>query len=302
MRVGSYVARDGTTKDIELAYDVFGTKGRPLVLVMGIGAQRIFWDDAMCEQFVEAGFHVVRFDHRDIGQSTKLDAKVPPPLRMLARGMAKLPIAAPYTLTDMAHDVIALITGLGWDSAHVVGVSMGGMVAQHLGFEHADRVRSLTTIMTSPGGRRYLPEPYALRALFSPAPKNADEAALHLEKLFTVIGSKAWPVNIERLRKLGREAHTRGANPRGFLRHWAAIMSSGDRRDRLRDVHVPTLVIHGSKDPLIPFRAGRKIAELTHGTWLPIAGMGHDMPEPLWPTIVAAIARHAELADSRANV
>jgi pimeloyl-ACP methyl ester carboxylesterase len=301
MRVGSYTARDGSTKDVELAYDVFGTRGRPLVLIMGIGAQRIFWDIGMCEQFVDAGFHVVRFDHRDIGQSTKLDAPVPPPMPTLLRGMAKVSVPAPYTLSDMAHDVIALIKGLGWDSAHMVGVSMGGMIAQHLGMEHADRTRSLTTIMTTPGGRRYMPEPYALRALFAPAPKNAEEAGLHVEKLFGLIGSKAWPHDSERLRAIGAEAHARGMNPRGFLRHFAAVMASGDRRDRLRDVKVPTLVIHGSKDPMFPLSAGRKLAELTRGTWLPIAGMGHDMPAPLWPTIVAAIARHAERADSRAR-
>jgi pimeloyl-ACP methyl ester carboxylesterase len=301
MRVGTYVARDGATKDVELAYDVFGRRGRPLVLIMGIGAQRIFWDDAMCEQFVAAGFHVVRFDHRDIGQSTKLDAKVPPPLKTLVRGMAKVSVDAPYTLTDMAHDVIGLIKGLGWDDAHVVGVSMGGMVAQHLGIEHPDRVRSLTTIMTTPGGRRYMPEPYALRALFAPAPKNEEEAGLHVEKLFTLIGSKAWPVDPDRLRRIGAEAYSRGVNPRGFLRHFAAVMASGDRRDRLRAVKVPTLVIHGSKDPMFPLSAGRRIAALTQGTWLPVAGMGHDMPAPLWPMLVAAIARHAERAESRAT-
>ena len=301
MRVGSYTARDGQQRDVELAYDVFGTRGRPLVLVMGIGAQRIFWDEPMCEMFVDAGFHVVRFDHRDIGQSTNLDARVPPPMPTLLRGLAKLPIDAPYTLSDMAHDVIGLVRGLGWEDAHMVGVSMGGMIVQHLALEHADRTRSITSIMTSPGSRRYMPEPYALRALFAPAPKTAEEAGLHVEKLFTLIGSKAWPVDPERLRRIGAEAHARGMNPRGFLRHFAAVMASGDRRDRLRDVHVPTLVIHGSKDPMFPLRAGRKLAELTHGTWLPIAGMGHDMPSPLWPTLVAAIARHAERADSRAR-
>jgi len=301
MRVGSYIARDGSTQDVELAYDLFGTRGKPLVLVMGIGAQRIFWDNAMCEQFVDAGFRVVRFDHRDIGHSTKLDAMVPPPLKSLVRSMVKLGVHAPYDLSDMAHDVIGLIKGLGWQDAHVVGVSMGGMIGQHLALEHADRIRSLTTIMTTPGGRRYMPEPYALRALFAPAPKSAEEAGAHVEKMFALIGSKAWPHDGERLRAIGTESFVRGVNPRGFLRHFAAVMASGDRRERLRDIKVPTLVIHGSKDPMFPLSAGRKIAELTHGTWLPIAGMGHDMPAPLWPTIVAAVARHAERADSRAT-
>jgi pimeloyl-ACP methyl ester carboxylesterase len=303
VRVGSYAARDGTMKDIELAYDVFGTRGRPLILIMGIGAQRIFWDVGMCEQLVDAGFHVVRFDHRDIGQSTRLDTRVPPPMPVLLRGMFKLDVSAPYSLSDMAHDVIGLVEGLGIDAAHVVGVSMGGMIGQHLALEHGERVRSLTAIMTSPGGRRYMPEPYALRALFAPAPKTAEEAGLHIERLFTLIGSKAWTPDVERLRALGAEAHARGMNPRGFLRHFAAVMASGDRRPKLSDVRVPTLVIHGSRDPMFPLSAGRRLANLIPGaTWLPIQGMGHDMPAPLWPTLVAAIGRHAERADARAKV
>ena len=301
-RVASYTARDGTRKDVELAYDVFGSRGRPLVLIMGIGAQRIFWDETMCELFVDAGFHVVRFDHRDIGESTKLDAPVPPPMPTLVRGMFKLEVTAPYTLSDMAHDVIGLLDGLGIDRAHMAGVSMGGMIGQHLALEHGERVRSLTTIMTTPGGRRYMPEPYALRALFAPAPKTAEEAGVHVERLFTAIGSKAWPQDVERLRRIGSEAHARGFNPRGFLRHFAAVMASGDRREKLPGVRVPTLVIHGSRDPMFPLRAGRRLAHLIPGaTWLPITGMGHDMPAPLWPTLVAAIARHAERADARAR-
>lgn len=302
-RVGSYVARDGTAKDLELAYDIFGTRGRPLVLVMGIGAQRIFWDVAMCEMFVEAGFQVIRFDHRDIGQSTRLDARVPPPMPTLVRGVFNLEVPAPYTLSDMAHDVIGLIDSLGIDRAHVMGVSMGGMITQHLALEHADRLRSVTAVMTTPGGRRYLPEPYALRALFAPAPKSAAEAALHAERMFSIIGSKHhWPVDVERLRALGAEAFTRGANPRGFLRHFAAVLASGDRRTKLPAVHVPSLVIHGSRDPMFPLRAGRRLATLIpNATWLPIQGMGHDLPAPLWPTIVSAIARHAKRADARAT-
>lgn len=298
--VGHYTARDGSTKDVELAYDVFGTSGRPLVLIMGIGAQRIFWDVTMCEQFVAAGFHVVRFDHRDIGQSTHLDAKVPPPVPTLLRGLAHLPVSTPYSLSDMAQDVVGLMDALGWPSAHLIGASMGGMIGQHLAIEHPTRVRSLTTVMTSPGGRRYMPEPYALRALFAPAPKNAEEAGLHVEKLFSTIGSKAFALEGDRLRSIGEEAYVRGMNPRGFLRHFGAVMKSGDRKKNLPSVKAPTLVIHGSRDPMFPLRAGKAIATLVpNATWLPIAGMGHDMPPTLWPTIVSAVARHAERADSR---
>jgi pimeloyl-ACP methyl ester carboxylesterase len=157
--------------------------------------------------------------------------------------------------------------------------------------------------MTSPGGRRYMPEPHALRALFSPAPRTQAEAGEHVAKMFATIGSPAWAQDGDRLRALGELAHSRGLNPRGFLRHFAAAFKSGDRRPHLPTVRVPTLVIHGSRDPMFPLRAGRRLAELIpNATWLPITGMGHDLPEPLWPTLVSAIARHAERADLRATV
>ena len=285
---------------VELAYDVFGTGGRPLVLIMGIGAQRVFWEDAFCEQLVEAGFHVVRFDHRDIGESTRLDAPVPDPRRVVMRRLFGAKVTAPYTLSDMAADVAGLIEHLGFGSAHVVGASLGGMVGQHLAIEHPSRVRSLVSIMSTPGARRYLPEPRALRALFAPAPKSADEAGRHVERLFDAIGSTAWPRDAERerLRRIGELSHSRGLSPRGFLRHFAAVAASGDRRAKLRTVKVPTLVIHGSRDPMFPLGAGRDMARMMpQATWLPIAGMGHDMPQPLWPVLIAAIKRHAERAE-----
>jgi pimeloyl-ACP methyl ester carboxylesterase len=287
---------------VELAYDRFGdpARGRPLVLIMGIGSQRVMWDDALCEQFVAAGFCVVRFDHRDIGESTRVEAPVPDPRHLLARRMFGAPIKAPYTLSDMAGDVAGLVDALGFGAAHIVGASLGGMVGQHLAIEHPTRVRSLVSIMSSPGARRYLPEPRALRVLFRPAPKSAEEAGRQIEQVFRTIGSTAWPVDGERLRRLGERAFQRGLSPRGFLRHFAAVLASGDRRARLRDVRVPTLVIHGSRDPMFPIRAGRDLAHLMpDATWLPIAGMGHDLPSPLWPTLVAAITRHAERAEAR---
>lgn len=288
---------------IELAYDLFGDRGKPLVLIMGIGAQRIFWDDALCAHFVAAGFQVARFDHRDIGESTRVDAPVPDPRKLLVRRMLGAPIRAPYTLSHMAADVAGLIEHLGFGSAHVVGASLGGMVGQHLALEHCDRVRSLTSIMSTPGGRRYLPEPRAFRALFAPRPRTQEEAGRHVEALFTAIGSPAWPVDATRLRAIGELAFQRGMNPRGFLRHFAAVLASGDRKRKLPSCNVPTLVIHGSRDPMFPLRAGRDMARMVpNATWLPIAGMGHDLPPALWPVLVSAIARHAERAESRATV
>jgi pimeloyl-ACP methyl ester carboxylesterase len=289
---------------VELAYDLFGdpAHGRPLVLIMGIGAQRLMWDDALCEQLVASGFCVVRFDHRDVGESTRLDAPVPDPRRLLVRRALGARIDAPYTLSDMAGDVAGLIDVLGFGAAHVVGASLGGMVGQHLAIEHPARVRSLVSIMSSPGARRYLPEPRAAFALFRPMPRSAEQAGQQVEQLFRTIGSTAWPVDGERLRRIGARAFQRGLSPRGFLRHFAAVLASGDRRERLRGVHVPTLVIHGSRDPMFPIRAGRDLVDLMpDATWLPIAGMGHDLPPPLWPTLVAAITRHAERADARSS-
>jgi pimeloyl-ACP methyl ester carboxylesterase len=285
---------------IELAYDQFGSTGKPLVLIMGIGAQRVLWADDMCMQFVEAGFKVARFDHRDIGESSKLDLPVPRPGKALMRRMLNLHVDAPYTLSDMASDVAGLIEHLGWGSAHIAGTSLGGMVAQHLAIEHPQRVRSLTSIMSTPGGRRYLPKPSALGALFRKPPKTAAEAGEHLVGVFETIGSKAWPrdADRERIRRAGELSFTRGINPRGFLRHFGAVMAAYDRRPALRDVRVPTLVIHGSADPMFPMSAGRDMAAMIpDATWLPIAGMGHDMPIPLWPTIVRAIARLADRAE-----
>ncbi len=288
---------------IELAYDVFGDRGRPLVLIMGIGAQRVFWDDALCQQFVEAGFHVVRFDHRDIGESTRLDAPVPRPGRALALRMLGVVPTPPYTLSDMASDVANLIVELGFGSAHVVGASLGGMVAQHLAIEHPELVRSMTSIMSTPGGRRYLPQPHALKALFMPPPKTAEEAGRSVESMFRAIGSTAWEPDGARLRKIGELAHARGLSPRGFLRHFAAVVGTADRRPKLRATRVPTLVIHGSRDPMFPLRAGRDLVNMMpHATWLPITGMGHDLPAPMWPVLVAAIGRHAERAEARARV
>jgi pimeloyl-ACP methyl ester carboxylesterase len=287
---------------VELAYDVFGdrARGRPLVLIMGIGAQRVMWDDRLCELFVKRGFCAVRFDHRDIGQSTVLDAPVPDPRRVLLQRLIGARVDAPYTLSDMAGDVAGLIDALGFGAAHVVGASLGGMVGQHLAIEHPARVRSLVSIMSTPGARRYLPQPRALAALFRRQPRTADEAGRQVERTFRILGGTAWPVDAERLRRMGELAFSRGLSPDGFLRHFAAVSASGDRRARLRNVQVPTLVVHGSNDPMFPLRAGRDLARMMpDATWLPITGMGHELPSPLWPTLVAAIGRHAELADAR---
>jgi len=290
----SSVARvQSTGHSVELAYDVLG-EGQPLLLIMGIGAQRIFWDDEFCRMLAARGFQVIRFDHRDVGQSSKIDERAPSPPLLLWRRLLGRPIAAPYTLSDMAADAIGLLDHLKLSSAHVVGISMGGMIAQHLAIEHPERVRSLVSIASTPGSRRYLPEPSALRALFRRRPRTVEEAGEAIAYTFGIIGSSAWPSDPSRLRRLGEESFRRGSNPAGFFRHFAALLASGDRVARLAKVTAPALIIHGTLDPLIPFRAGRATARAIPGArFMPVAGMAHDLPQPLWPMFVEAIATNA---------
>jgi pimeloyl-ACP methyl ester carboxylesterase len=288
--------------EVELEYEVHG-HGVPLVLVMGIGAQMVFWDAGLIDRFVDAGFQVVVFDHRDVGLSTRLDhLPVPKPGPVMVRSLFGLTVAAPYTLSDMAGDVVGLLDHLAIDRAHVVGVSMGGMIAQHLSIEHARRLRTITSIMSTTGQRplrpALQPRPRALRALFAPLPRSADQAADNVATLFRAIGAVGGgplaPADEARVRDLGRRAFERGAAPRGFLRHFAAIAASGDRTERLRAVRTPALVIHGAHDPLIRVAAGRATARAIPGArYLELPDMAHFMPSARWDDIVGAIAAHA---------
>ena len=296
----SAIAKVGADGEVELAYDVFG-EGEPMLLIMGIGAQRIFWDDELCRMLAARGFAVIRFDHRDVGQSSRMSQRAPKPAAAVWRRLTGKPIDAPYTLSHMADDAVGLLDHLRLGSAHIVGISMGGMIAQHLAFEHPGRVRSLVSISSTPGARRFLPDPSALRALFRRRPSTPEEAGDLLADTFHTIGSTQWPVDRERLRQLGSEAFRRGNNPAGFFRHFAALLASGDRSARLRQVTAPTLVIHGTRDPLIPFAAGRATAAAIPGArLLPVAGMAHDLPPPLWPLFVDAIVGNAARSLPRA--
>ena len=280
--------------DLELEYEVSGS-GEPLVLIMGLGASGALWDDDLVAALVDRGFAVARFDHRDIGLSTRFDhLPVPSPRRALVRAMVGLRVDAPYTLSHLATDTAGLMDHLGWQRAHVVGVSMGGMVAQHLALEHPERVASLVSMSSSTGARWYLPAPRAMRALFAPRPRTREQAIEQLVKLFGVIGSPGFAFDEARWRLLAGRAVERGLSPRGFLRHFAAIMASGDRSRALRGIATPALVIHGTADPLIPVGAGRATARAIPGAWwLPIRGMGHDIPREVWPRVVDAIRLRA---------
>ncbi len=276
----------------QIAYDTFGS-GPAVLLIMGIGAQRLFWDERLCQRIAALGFRVIRFDHRDIGESSHSAAQandLDSPLKALGKRLVGAPIRGPYSLSDMAGDCAELLSFLGEAKAHIVGISMGGMIAQHLALEIPEVVASLTLIMTTPGSRRFLPQPRAIKALLGRRANSEAEAIALRLSTFDIIGSPAYPMERERLTAIITQAYRRDSSVRGFLNHFAATLKSGDRTAKLANVAAPTLVIHGTADPLMPVSAGRELARLIPGAqWLPIAGMGHDFGEALWPFMVPAM-------------
>jgi len=296
-----------TANGIQIEYETFGTAGRPaLLLIMGLGAQMIHWDEELCEALVHRGHFVIRFDNRDIGLSSKLDhLGVPDAAAVLKARLEDKPVEAPYTLSDMAADCAGLLDAIGIHAAHVAGASLGGMVAQTLAIEHPARVLSLTSIMSSTGNRT-LPAgtPAALGALLSPMPGNRDEAMARAVRIFRAIGSPGFPFDEPRVRDRAARAYERAFHPAGVARQLAAALASDSRTDKLRAVSCPALVIHGKDDPLVPVEAGIDTARAIPGAdLLVVAGMGHDLPKPLWARIsdeIAGVASRAE--QSRAAI
>jgi pimeloyl-ACP methyl ester carboxylesterase len=287
--------RRAPANGIEIVYETIGDPSNPpLLLIMGLGTQLIHWDVELCERFAGRGFHVIRFDNRDSGRSTKIDAPVP----SLPRAMAGLKIDAPYLLDDMAEDAFGLLDHLGMKAAHVVGASMGGMIAQTMAIRRPERVLSVTSIMSTTGERRVgRPKLRVWGVLLRRAPRDRDAAVEYFVGVFRLIGSKGFPVDEDRIRKLAAQAYDRGHSPAGTGRQLAAIVASGDRTERLGQLQVPTTVFHGRDDPLVPFRAGRATADAIPGARLiAIPGMGHDLPREVWPRLVDAVAETAARA------
>ncbi|MGH2824171.1 MAG: alpha/beta fold hydrolase, partial [Thermoleophilaceae bacterium] len=228
---------------IEIVYETIGDPSDPpLLLVMGLGMQLIHWDRELCERLAGRGFRVIRFDNRDAGRSTQIDAPVP----NLMRAMAGLRFHAPYLLDDMADDAFGLLDHLGIESAHVAGASMGGMIAQAMAIRRPDRVRSLTSIMSTTGERRVArPKLRVWGVLMRRAPAGKDASVEHFVRVFRLIGSKGFPFDEERFRTLAAASYERGHRPAGTARQLAAIMASGDRTGRLRELRIPTTVFHG---------------------------------------------------------
>jgi len=279
---------------IELFYETVGDPARPTVLLIsGLGSQMISWDAELCEAIADRGFHVVRYDNRDVGLSTHLDDTVDVRAVMAARASGEAP-EVPYLLSDMAADAVGLLDHLGVTRAHVVGVSMGGMIAQTVAINHPDRVTTLTSIMSTTGEAHVgMPTPEASAQLFSPPPRTREEAQENQVRHAHIWGSPGL-FDEDRLRDLAGAAWDRDSDKTGTARQLAAIMASPSRAEALAELAVPTLVIHGTEDKLVQPSGGERTAELIPDAKLVmIDGMGHDLAPPLWPQIVDAIASHA---------
>lgn len=282
---------------LRFCYERFGDPARPaLLLIMGLGAQMILWDEAFCTRLADGGFHVIRFDNRDIGRSSWLDhlGAVDVMQMMMAQAQGQA-LTAPYYLRDMAADADALLAALGIARAHVVGASMGGMIAQELAINFPARVATLTSIMSSTG-RPGLPgpTPEAASVLMRPAPAGLDAYVEGFCQGWEVLRGGSFPEDAARDRDLAARLFARGVNAMGVGRQLAAILASGNREPRLAGVTIPTLVIHGNADPLVPVEAGRATAAAIPGAkLLEIAEMGHAMPRRLQPEIIGAILAHA---------
>lgn len=284
--------------EIRLCYETFGSgDAPPLLLVMGLASQMLIWDDEFCEQLASRGFRVIRFDNRDVGRSTILrEAPVPKRWQLAVRD----PRCAAYSLEDLADDAAGLLDHLGIDAAHVVGASMGGMIAQAMAIRHPEKVRSLVSIMSSTGNRRVgRPHPrMALRMLRKVARDREGYIADHIET-YRQIGSKTFTLDEAHLRDRAGRVFDRGIHPAGSARHLAAIVTAIDRTQQLREIRVPTTVIHGDADPLVGVSGGRATAAaIPDADLVIIPGMAHDHPRDLWPQIIDAITENAERAVS----
>jgi pimeloyl-ACP methyl ester carboxylesterase len=290
-----------TANGIEIHYEETGNPADPaMLLIMGFGAQLTLWPDELVERLAGHGFRVIRYDNRDIGLSQKFDGvKAPGLIKLTLMSKIGLTPKVPYTLADMADDGAGLLDALGIDKAHIVGASMGGMIAQHLVHRHADRCLSLTSVFSTSGNPKLPPaRPEAMKALVT-RPDSTDEDVLvdHGVMLARTIGSPGYPTAQDRLRDRTRASIRRSFYPEGPTRHLSAIVADGDRRPMLRNIAVPTLVLHGEDDPLVPCEGGRDTAACIPGAKLKtIRGWGHDLPLELVDEVADAIAGHAKSA------
>lgn len=288
------------TNNIEIEYDTFGTSsGKPLLLIMGLGSQMIVWPEEFCEALVKKGFYVIRYDNRDIGLSTKFtEAGVQNIMKVINAAQKGEKINSPYTLNDMADDAVGLLDHLKIEKAHICGASMGGMIAQTVAIRHPKRVLSLVSIMSSTGNPDLpQPKPQAMQALLTPAPKEREAYIKHIVNVGRILYGSGFPYDEELRKKFAGQAYDRSFYPDGLNRQLIAIMASGSRKSALQSVKVPTLVIHGGDDPLVPLEGGKDTANsIPNAKLLIIEGMGHSLPPETWPQIVDAITTNAKKA------
>lgn len=282
---------------IELCYESMG-EGEPLLLIMGLGGQMIGWDDRLCEMLVARGFRVIRFDNRDVGCSTRLDHLGAPRMEALvARGFLGMPLPVPYTLRDMTADTVGLLDALGIERAHVLGASMGGMIAQLMAIEHPHRLRSMTSFMSHPSNwRSKVVHPRVMRAMLAPPPRTPADQTERLLAIARLLHGSGFPFEEDHTRQYLARAFDRGAHVDGVMRQIGAIAAAENRTTALRRVRVPTLVMHGTDDPLVPPACALATARAVPGARLHwIRGMGHSLPRGAWPQIVQAVAAHARV-------
>ncbi len=288
---------------IDICYEIFGNAdAEPMVLIMGLGAQMIHWEDDFCRQLAARGFRVIRFDNRDIGKSTYLTGGKPlTAFELFKLRFLKIPVAAHYKLIDMALDTIGLMDALFIKSAHLVGASMGGMIAQEIAISFPERVRSLTSVMSTTGNPKLSsPTRDATAVLMSPRPTTKDEFVTRFERTWKVLRAGSFPQEEALDRFRAERVFERGINPAGSMRQLRAVLASGTRKQRLAAVTAPTLVLHGTIDPLVRPDHGKDTAASVHGAkLLMIEGMGHALPIAMWPQVIDAIVNHAHGAAAR---
>jgi pimeloyl-ACP methyl ester carboxylesterase len=297
-RSGTAICGEGAAP-VEIFYEDLGDPAHPpVLLIMGVGAQLPMWPDGFCAQLLACGYRVIRFDHRDTGLSTKmrgLRAKGSVYSRVL-RYVVGRTSPVPYTLVDLAEDVKGLLDHLGIERAHVVGASMGGMIAQVLAGSHPERVRSLGLIMTSSGRpMSSIPKWRVIRLAFASPAKDApveDKLATEVRNISVINGPNFLPP-AHQLRRRVEELSARSDYPQGMLRQFDAILGTGSLMRFTRRITAPTVVIHGSEDPMVRPRNGRNVARAIEGArYVVVDGMGHDLPEPVWRPVVEALAEN----------
>ncbi len=288
-----------TANGIQIAYETFGDRsGRPILLIIGLGGQMIQWDEALCRDLAGRGHFVIRFDNRDVGLSSKIEKAGTPNLAEVFGKLLKgEKITAPYTLEDMADDAVGLLDSLQIRQAHICGMSMGGMIAQTIAIRHPARVLSLISIYSSTGNPE-IPraKPEIMGLLTTPPPGERQAYIEHMTKVFKAIAGPGFPFDEEWTRRIVGERYDRGFCPPGQMRQLVAVLTQTNRVSALASVKVPTLVIHGTSDPLVSVQGGKDTAKAIPGARLMlIDGMGHDLPHGgAWPQIIEAISEHSQ--------